>query len=564
MSALLALLGFAGHVALLLWGVHMVQTGMQRAYGAALGATLHRALATRLRGLMAGLAITAALQSSTATGLMITGLSAGGAIALVPALAAMLGANVGTTLIVQALSFDLTALAPILILLGVALFRRNPPGAQRDSGRIFIGLGLLLTALHQMVAVLAPLEQTAFVRLVLDSLSNQPIAAVLIAAALTWLAHSSVAVVILIMSLASHGFASPSLAYALVLGANLGTAINPLLEGVSGNDPAMRRLPLGNLLTRVVGVIVGLLILPWLDPDTRFAAHDSARAVANIHTLFNVGLALLFLPLLAPYAQLLSRWLPKQQDPNDPGQPRYLDESVHDIPAIALGNAAREALRMADMLQTLLQYARAGFKRDKRQRAVQARQLSSALDRLETRITAYLARPDHDNMTREDRQRLGDILTFAAHMGRAADGVQRGLLAQVNLMRKQGLTFSDEQLDCLDATIQRLIRSNKQSAALFVSEDLAAARALAAEKTWFRQQGDSATEAHIQRIKHGDIDAAEVQSLYLDILRALQSINADIVSAAAYPQLARHGELLSSRVREAAHEAPHDITPPEA
>jgi len=550
MSALLTLLSFAGHVALLLWGVHMVQTGMQRAYGAALGATLGRALSTRLRGFAVGLAITAALQSSTAAGLMIAGLTAGGAIALVPALAAMLGANVGTTLIVQVLSFNLTALAPILILIGVWLFRRSQPGSRRDSGRIFIGLGLLLTSLHQMVIMFEPLEQAPLVRVALDSLTSQPIAAVLIAAALTWLAHSSVAVVILIMSLAAHGFASPTLAYALVLGANLGTAVNPLLEGVSGNDPAMRRLPLGNLLTRVVGVIIGLLAMPWVEPWLNHASLDNARAVANTHTLFNLGIAVLFLPLLTPYASMLTRWLPKQLDPNDPGQSRYLDESAHDIPSIALGNAAREALRMADMLQTLLQYARVGFKRDNRQRAVQARQIDNALDRVEAAITAYLARLDHDNMTSEDRQRLSDILTFAAHIGRAADTVYRGLFAQAGRMRKQGWRFSDEQLADLDATLSRLIRSNKQSAALFVAEDLGAARVLAAEKTWFREKGCDAADTHIQRIKQGDIDAAEVRSLYLDILRALQTINADIVSAAAYPQLARHGELLPSRVRE--------------
>jgi len=552
MSALLTLLSFAGYVALLLWGVHMAQTGMQRAYGAALGATLGRALGTRLRSFAVGLAITAALQSSTATGLMVVALTAGGAIALVPALAAMLGANVGTTLIVQALSFDLTTLAPSLILIGVWLFRRSPPGTRRDSGRIFIGLGLLLTALHQMVLMFEPLEQAPLVRIALDSLANQPVAAVLIATILTWLAHSSVAVVLLIMSLAAHGFASPTVAYALVLGANLGTAINPLFEGVSGNDPALRRLPLGNLFTRLVGVIAGLLLMPWAEPWLSQTMHDSARAVANMHTLFNLGVAVLFLPLLTPYAKMLTRWLPKQVDPNDPGQARYLDESAHDIPSIALGNAAREALRMADMLQTLLQYARAGFKRDNRQRAVQARQLDNALDRIESAITTYLARLDHDIMTSEDRHRLNDILTFAAHIGRAADTVYRGLFAQSGRMRKQGWKFSDEQLADLDATLSRLIRSNKQSAALFVSEDLGAARALAAEKTWFRDKGDNATEMHIRRIKHGDIDAAEVRSLYLDVLRTLQTINADIVSAAAYPQLARHGELLPSRVREGA------------
>ncbi|MCH4585435.1 Na/Pi cotransporter family protein, partial [Achromobacter xylosoxidans] len=234
MSGLITLLDFAGYVALLLWGVHMVQTGVQRAFGAALGAALGRALGTRLRAFAAGLGITAALQSSTATGLMITGFAAGGVVGLVPALAAMLGANVGTTLIVQLLSFDLTSLAPILILAGVWMFRRYPPGRTRDLGRVFIGLGLLLLSLHQLVELFEPFQTAPMLGMILDALATQPVAAVLLSAAFTWAAHSSVAVVVLVMSLASHHMVAPHVAFALVLGANLGTAINPMIEGVTG------------------------------------------------------------------------------------------------------------------------------------------------------------------------------------------------------------------------------------------------------------------------------------------------------------------------------------------
>src|SRR5690606_6896626 len=170
--------------------------------------------------------ITDALQSSTATGLMITGFAAGGVVGLAPALAAMLGANVGTTLIVQVLSFDLTSLAPALILAGVWMFRRYPPGRTRDLGRVFIGLGLLLLALHQLVSLFAPLQNAPLLALILDALATQPVAAVLLAAALTWAAHSSVAVVVLVMSLADHHLVAPELAIALVLGANPGTAVH--------------------------------------------------------------------------------------------------------------------------------------------------------------------------------------------------------------------------------------------------------------------------------------------------------------------------------------------------
>ncbi|KDC77400.1 putative Na/Pi-cotransporter II-like protein [Bordetella bronchiseptica MBORD635] len=551
MSGLLPLLDFAGYVALLLWGVHMVQTGVQRALGAALSIALGRALGTRLRAFASGLGITAALQSSTATGLMITGFAAGGVVALVPALAAMLGANVGTTLIVQLLSFDLTSLAPILILAGVWMFRRAAPGRTRDLGRVFIGLGLLLLSLHQLVQLFQPFETAPLLGVLLDALASQPVAAVLLAAALTWAAHSSVAVVVLVMSLASHDMVNPALAFALVLGANLGTAINPMIEGVTGDDPAARRLPLGNLLTRVAGVLAGIILLPWLQPWLSGLAGDPAHAVANFHTLFNVVIALVFLPILTPYAALLTRWLPKRADPNDPARPQYLDEWAHDVPAVALGNAAREALRMADMLQTLLLYARAGFKRDNRHRMVQARQLDSALDKLETAITTYLATLDQENMTREDHQRLDAILAFCSNIGHAGDIAYHGLLNHIGRLRKQGLLLSAEQRASLDATLGELIANQRQAAALFVTDDLRQARALAGEKARFRALEAEAAETQLQQLKSGKVDAAEVGALYLDILRDLKGINSHVVGASAYPLLARHGELLPSRLRDA-------------
>jgi phosphate:Na+ symporter len=136
----------------------------------------------------------------------------------------------------------------------------------RDLGRVVIGLGLMLMALHQLLAVITPYENAPALRSVLDAISLEPFIAVLLAAALTWAAHSSVAVVLLVMSLAAKGVASPEVAFALVLGANLGTAINPVLEGATGGDPAARRLPLGNLLNRVVGCGVALLTVPYIAP----------------------------------------------------------------------------------------------------------------------------------------------------------------------------------------------------------------------------------------------------------------------------------------------------------
>jgi phosphate:Na+ symporter len=549
MQFILVPLDLAGYVALLLWGVHMVQTGVQRAFGARLGNMLGAALRNRARAFVTGIGITAILQSSTAVGLMITGFTAGGMVGLVPALAAMLGANVGTTLIVQVLSFDLVPLAPILVLIGVWMFRRSLPGQTRDLGRVFIGLGLLLLALHGLVSLLEPYHEAPMLRTVLGMLAAQPVLAMLLAAVFTWAAHSSVAVVLLVMSLAAQGIVPTHAAFALVLGANLGTAINPLLEGVSGNDPAARRLPLGNLLARGIGVVVMLPLLPWLVDVMVMGGDDAPRAIANFHTLFNIGLAVLLLPLLTPYAALLRRWLPERVDPEDPARPRYLDDAAHEVPVVALGNSAREALRLADFLDAMLGSARTALQDGNRNELVQAKSVNTVLDRLATSIKVYLSHLDHEALTDADQRRLSDIVYFATHMEHAGDIVRMGLLAHAERRIKQGWSLSGAQHRELEAALSRLRVNLSHAASLFVTDDLQAARLLMGEKTAFRVLETNAERAHLDAIKRGQAEGAERGMLYLDVLRDLKTINSHVVEAAAYPVLERHGELLPSRLR---------------
>ncbi|WP_341667182.1 Na/Pi cotransporter family protein [Alcaligenes sp. SDU_A2] len=551
MKEIFTLLDFGGYIALLMWGVHMVQSGVQRAFGAELGVWMGRALGRPRRAFLAGAAITAAIQSSTATGLMITSFAAGGLVALVPGLAAMLGANVGTTLIVQLLSFQLTALAPALILLGVWLFRAHQSGRRRDLGRVFIGLGLLLLSLHELVALFSPIQDAPLLQTLLQALSDSPVTGLVLAALLTWAAHSSVAIVVLIISLAGHHYMDPQLTYALVLGANLGTAINPVLEGTGGDkDPANKRLPLGNLGTRVVGCILGMLLLPWIPALMNWLTDDPARAVANFHTIFNLAVAALFMPLLKPYARLLSRQLPRRNDPDDPGKPLYLDESAHEVPAVALGNAAREALRLSDMLQSILGTARQALISNSAHNLNHARYINNAVSRLDQLITAYLAHLDQENLSKNDMRRLNDILAFSTNMAHAATISVSGLLTHTGKLRKQGWLLQQDEQDEIAKVMDRLIRNQRQAAALFVAEDVKTARFLAFEKDFFRDLESSASDRHISKIKSGQLDAADQGSLYLEILRDVRTINSYLVNAAAYPILAKHDELLPNRVRD--------------
>src|ERR1700757_1628233 len=252
----MVLLDLIGGVALLLWGLHMVHSGILRAFGPDLRRLLSKALNDRFTAFAAGLGVPAVLQSSTATAPITSSFAAEGLVGLVPALAIMLGANVGTTLIVQALSFNITAVAPVLFILGLLAFRNGPRSRIKDLGRVSIGLGLMLLSLHILLDTLAPAENAPTVRVLLGAITGDPVLCILIGAVVAWAAHSSVATVLLIMSLAYAHFVSPVAAFALVLGANLGSAINPLLEGAKRDNPASYRLPVGNLLNRIAGIVL--------------------------------------------------------------------------------------------------------------------------------------------------------------------------------------------------------------------------------------------------------------------------------------------------------------------
>jgi phosphate:Na+ symporter len=545
----LTFLNLAGSVGLLLWGVHMVQTGVQRAFGAKLRNFLGRTLSQPFRAFLAGIGVTAILQSSTATGLMVTGFAAGGLVDLVPGLAVMLGANVGTTLIVQALSFNVSELAPVLILLGVIMFRRAS-AAPRDFGRVLIGLGLMLMALYQFINLLAPYEDAANLRVFLGAISTQPVLDVVLAAGLTWATHSSVAIVLVIVSFAAQGTVPPAAAFALVLGANLGTAINPMLEGTTGSDPVAKRVPLGNLLTRVVGVVIGLIALPYIGPWLVSFETGNARAVADFHTAFNVLLALLFFPLLKPYAALLCRWLPPRTDPADPCRPLYLDPAARNNPAIALGGAAREALRLPDLLQTMLVRLRESLEKADRRQISESRRMDDVLDKLNTSIKTYVTSLDSEGLGESDHARLRQILNFTTNMQYAGDLVGRSLLGIANRMVKRGVTFSKAGQAELLAMLDRLIANTRTAASLFMTGDERAARELAGEQEVFRGLEQAATDAHFARFRAGETESVETSSMHLGVLRDLKSINGYLVAAAAYPILERRGELLATRLRE--------------
>ena len=545
----LVLLDLMGGVALLLWGLHMVQSGTMRAFGPDLRRLLSKALLNRFAAFGAGAGLTALLQSSTATGLMTASFAAEGVVGLVPALAIMLGANVGTTLIVQVLSFNIAAVAPVLFVVGLVAFRAGAQSRIKDLGRVAIGLGLMLLALHILIDSLAPAENAPAVRALLRSITGEPVLCIVIAAALTWAAHSSVATVLLIMSLAYSSFVTPAAAMALVLGANLGSAINPLFEGGRRADPASYRLPAGNLLNRLAGVVLFTPFLPMIAAKFPEVQPDIAKMTAEFHIAFNLALAIIFMPLLDPLAWLLSKMFTARAQVDDPSAPRYLDDNELETPALALANAARETLRMGDTVEVMLREVMGALMSNNRTTVIEVSRMDNIVDRLDEAIKLYVTKLTRGSLDDREGRRAMEIISFAINLEHMGDIIDKNLCEVAGKKIKRKLQFSTEGATELAAFHKRVLESLKIALAVFMSGDVAQARKLIAEKAELRNAAVGAADRHLERLREGRPETLETTSLHLDVLRDLKRIHSHICTV-AYPVLEAAGEMPAAEVAE--------------
>ena len=545
----LVLLDLMGGVALLLWGLHMVQSGTMRAFGPDLRRLLSKALLNRFAAFGAGAGLTALLQSSTATGLMTASFAAEGVVGLVPALAIMLGANVGTTLIVQVLSFNIAAVAPVLFVIGLVAFRAGAQSRIKDLGRVAIGLGLMLLALHILIDSLAPAEDAPAVRALLRSITGDPVLCIVIAAAVTWAAHSSVATVLLIMSLAYSSFVTPAAAMALVLGANLGSAINPLFEGGRRADPASYRLPAGNLLNRLAGVVLFTPFLPMIAAKFPEVQPDMAKMTAEFHIAFNLALAIIFMPLLDPLAWLLSKMFTARAQVDDPSAPRYLDDNELETPALALADAARETLRMGDTVEVMLREVMGALMSNNRTTVIEVSRMDNIVDRLDEAIKLYVTKLTRGSLDDREGRRAMEIISFAINLEHMGDIIDKNLCEVAGKKIKRKLQFSTEGATELAAFHKRVLESLKIALAVFMSGDVAQARKLIAEKAELRNAAVGAADRHLERLREGRPETLETTSLHLDVLRDLKRIHSHICTV-AYPVLEAAGEMPAAEVAE--------------
>lgn len=536
-------------VALLIWSTRLVKTGIMRAFGERLRGVIARATANRFTASLAGAGVAAALQSSTGSTLLVMSFVERGFLTLAMALAVLLGSNVGTTLVVQALSFDLSALMPILIIAGVAAFMLGRSSVMQNVGRAMIGLGLMILSLHLVVGIAEPIRQSEIMMLIFERLEGQPWAALLIGAGLAWLVHSSVAILLLVMSLAGAGVVGIPLGLALVLGANIGSGLAPL--GLSLTAPIeVRRALVGNLGTRLAGAVVLLPLLGLIQPWLAQLEASGARQIANFHVGFNLLLLVVFLPFIGQTARLLERLIRAPEAPLGERPSPVLDEGDFESPSVALVAASREVIRLAELVEIMLRESIITFEENDDSRRKQISQLDYQVDRLQENIKLYLTRLTRTPLDKEMSRKAFELILFTTNLEHVGDILDKTLLELAAKKQRLNLSFSSEGWAEIKAMHREVVAQMRLAITVFMTQDPVMARQLVVAKDHIRNFERSAAESHLNRLRAGTLASIETSSLHMDVIRDLKRIVAHL-TAVAYPILEAAGELSTSRLKDA-------------
>jgi len=521
---MLTLLDLLSAVALLVWGAHIVRTGILRVYGTALRRLLGQNMANRPLAFLAGILVTAVVQSSNATAMLTTSFVGQGLMSLTPALAIMLGADVGTAVMSRVLTFDLSWLSPLLIFLGVVFFLSRKQTRLGQMGRVGIGLGLIVLALQLIVEAAAPITQAKGVQVLFASLTGDILLDALVGALFAMVSYSSLAAVLLTATLAEAGVISLPVAVGLVIGANIGSGLLAFMSTNMQNNPG-RQVALGSLLYKLIGLVV---IIPVLGPlvgwmDT--LGFDPQAMVIGFHVFYNSLRCLLLLPTTGLMGRLCAALLPERPDTGGRATPRHLDPTAISTPSLGLANAVRETLRMGDIIESLMGAMLNVLRGTQTAVTAEVRNLGDDAEALSNAIKLYLAQMPRDDLSDQDRHRWAEIIELSVNLNLASDLIERMLRKVQQQKTSQRRSFSDVGLNELTTLHAQLLSNLRLGLNVFLSRDEQSARQLLQEKRRFRAQERKLTHAHVSRLQHKVVQSIETSSLHLELIADMKRLN---------------------------------------
>jgi len=529
----LMLFSLLGGVAFLLHGLQWAGDGLQGLAGARLRSILAAFTQNRFLGLATGAFITAVIQSSSATTVMLVGFTSAGLMTLSQTVSLILGADIGTTFTVQLIAFQISDYALAILAVGFALYFFSKQHRIKLVGTVLFGFGLIFFALKLLSDGMAPLKDNDLMRQVLSGVGDVPIWGILISAALTALLSSSAATIGIAIAFASQGLMPLTSAIPLILGANVGTCATAWVASL-GTTAEARRVALAHILFKLLGVV---LILPFLQPFESFIAQSSeniVRQIANAHTMFNLGIALLFLPFTVPFARLVAWLVPERPSLEESSRPKYLDPHVVDTPALALGQATRESLRMSDIVRDMYRETIEVFTEDNQETLEQIERKDDWVDTLNREIKLYITKISAKSLTEDQSAREVALLTLTSDLETIGDIIDRNLMELAKKKIYKGLRFSDQGLKEIVELHNRVGQNLERVISAFASHDPELAQRVIQSKDEIKHLERELRAAHIQRLRAGLAESIETSAIHLDVLTNLVRINHHVTSI-AYP-----------------------------
>lgn len=544
---LLFALHVAGAAALLLWSVRLVRTGVERAFAVQLRLWLRRSEKSRLLAALSGMFSALLLQSATAVAIMVSNFVSVGTLGVVIGLAVLLGADVGSALVVKVLLVKQTFMVPLLLLLGVGLFLRGQKRQVRQVGRIFIGLALIFVSLDMIRNATEPLLDSTGTSAVMGYLGTDLATAFIAGAIFTWLVHSSVAAILLIATLVSQQLMPQSAAIAMVLGANLGGVIIAYVLTLSSGILA-RQMILANALIRGGGAI-GLLALLWYyGVSLSWLGNTEVAQVINLHLAFNIGINLLALPFLKPAIAATKTLMPDQAKPNtNRARPSALDNATLKQPDQALVCASREILYMGEVVAGMLRTTMPLYQTWDSTQAKTIRADEKDVRKSYNDVKLFLARINRTEFDEGHGKRSLDLSTLAMNIDAASDVISRNMLILAQRLEHETVKFSSEGWLELSDFHDRVMGNLQSALNVMMTQEVDAARALVSDKDTVRQIEQDLQRRHLKRLQKGAVESIQTSNIHQETLRALKQVNT-CFALIGNPILIETGALLESRL----------------
>jgi len=521
-----------GGMLLLLYGIKILNDGLQNAAGSKIRSLLRSLTSNRLSAVGGGAFLTGLIQSSSATSVMLVGFVSAGLMTFRQTLAVILGADIGATLTVQLIAFHVYDYAVLLIGIGLSFTFFAKRILPRNLGQSLLGFGFVFLSLKIMIEAMTPLQGNELFRQVFIALTGTPVLGIVLAAGVTALIHSSAATMGIALALATSGLIPLHAALTIILGANIGTCATALIASLRSPAEA-RRVAWAHVLFKVCGVLLFLPFLSLFQDLVVQTTPDISRQIANANTLFNVIMAVVFLPLLGPFSRLIMMVVPEQEEEKKFG-PMYLDDHVLGTPALALSQSTREALRASDIVREMLIDSVKVFQSDDPQLITSIKDKDNLIDLLDRQIRLYITRLSSTNLSESQSRRAMAVLEIARDLENIGDIVDRNIMPLAMKRISKGITFSQEGMDEIISFHKKVLGNFDTAISAFAGHDRDLADSVLRNKEELGTIERELIQAHLDRLRKGFRESIETSHIHLDLIGNLARINS-LITHIIYP-----------------------------